>query len=209
MLVGLRYRHFSSSCSGFALPYTSPVSPHKNTSPSPVTQPLWLSPHAIVLITTYWSPKLTGFSPLLDRCIFVWELKNSIYLKVLQDSLNWWPSANVLPFPHEKILCKLVRSKEWIAPHAICSTFSCGLNKNNSTLSSSHIIELTVPPTDPVGIPSTKLEVRSTDFEGFSSSWLALNMLLLAPLRPYGSPLLRWPFALNWRFELLTACCSW
>ena len=28
---------------------------------------------------------------------------------------------------------------------------------------------LTVPPTDPVGIPSTKLEVRSTDFEGFSS----------------------------------------
>lgn len=44
------------------------------------------------------------------------------------------------------------------------------------------IIEFIVPPTLPLGRPSTRLEVKSTDFEGFSSFKLALKMLLLAPL---------------------------
>lgn len=112
------------------------------------------------------------FSPLLLRWTLDGLLKNSIYLNVLHDSRNECPNANVLPLPQEKIRWRLVRIKVWIAPQATYSTFSDGLKRNNSMLSFSSqklTMELTVPPTLPVGRPSTRLDVRSTDFEGLSS----------------------------------------
>jgi len=63
----------------------------------------------MVFNTTFCSPIVPVFSPLLDKCALGGELKNSICLKLLQDSFDEWPNANVLPLPHEKILFKLVR----------------------------------------------------------------------------------------------------
>ncbi len=72
--------------------WMSPLMPHRYTLPSISTQPLWESPHAMVLIPTPHTPPSSL------------PLKNSICLKAEHESLDLWPRAKVLPFPQENTL---------------------------------------------------------------------------------------------------------
>jgi len=80
-----------------------PESPHIKTFPSPVTAPLWDSPHAMNFIS--FSGK-------------------SITLKAVSESRVPWPRAKVLPFPQLKTRPRLVRIIVWIAPQATWTIFS-------------------------------------------------------------------------------------
>ena len=104
ILVGLLRRHLSMKS---LLYWISPLIPQRYTLPSISTQPLWDKPQAIVLIPTPQTPPSS------------FPLKNSIYLKIEQESLDLCPNANVLPFPQEKILWRLDRAKVWIEPQLI------------------------------------------------------------------------------------------